>query len=62
MISLTGLAPWGFEFSFPGSLTSTFLDTPTEWPSTENVPWSPVEMSVGEISFDCTEQFLFTIT
>ena len=22
---MTGLAPWGFEFSFPGSRTSTFL-------------------------------------
>jgi len=26
MIRWTGLAPWGFEFHFPGSLTSTFLD------------------------------------
>ena len=25
MIRWTGLAPWAFEFSFPGSLTSTFL-------------------------------------
>ena len=25
MIRLTGLAPWEFEFPFPGSLTSTFL-------------------------------------
>jgi len=25
MIWLTGLAPWEFEFPFPGSLTSTFL-------------------------------------
>jgi len=25
MIRWTGLAPWEFEFSFPGSLTSTFL-------------------------------------
>jgi len=25
MIRLTGLAPWEFEFTFPGSLTSTFL-------------------------------------
>ena len=25
MIRWTGLAPWGFEFPFPGSLTSTFL-------------------------------------
>ena len=25
MIRWTGLAPWGFEFSFPGCLTSTFL-------------------------------------
>ena len=25
MIRWTGLAPWGFEFPFPGSLTSTIL-------------------------------------
>ena len=25
MIRWTGLAPWEFEFSFPGSLTSTFI-------------------------------------
>ena len=25
MIRWTGLAPWEFEFNFPGSLTSTFL-------------------------------------
>ena len=25
MIRWTDLAPWGLEFSFPGSLTSTFL-------------------------------------
>ena len=27
MIRRTGLAPWQFEFPFPGSLTSTFLST-----------------------------------
>jgi len=27
MIRWTGLAPWAFEFPFPGSLTSTFLRT-----------------------------------
>ena len=27
MIWWTGLAPWEFEFRFPGSLTSTFLGT-----------------------------------
>ena len=27
MIWWTGLAPWEFEFPFPGSLTSTFLDS-----------------------------------
>jgi len=26
MIRWTGLAPWEFEFPFPGSLASTFLD------------------------------------
>jgi len=28
MISWTGLAPWEFEFPFPGSLPSTFLVLP----------------------------------
>ena len=28
MVRWTGLAPWEFEFSFPGSLTITFL---AEW-------------------------------
>ena len=28
MIWWTGLAPWGFEFPFPGSLISAFLVTP----------------------------------
>ena len=28
MIKWTGLAPWEFEFPFPGSLTSTFLVNP----------------------------------
>ena len=28
MIRWTGLAPWEFEFPFPGSLTSTFLGFP----------------------------------
>ena len=27
MIRWTGLAPWGFEFPFSGSLASTFLDS-----------------------------------
>ena len=32
MIRWTGLAPWEFEFLFPGSLTSTFLGpTPEPW-------------------------------
>ena len=26
MIRWTGLAPWEFEYPFPGSLTSTFLE------------------------------------
>ena len=28
MIRWTGLAPWEFEFPFPGSITSTFMCTP----------------------------------
>ena len=28
MIRWTGLAPWGFGFPFPGSLTSTFHESP----------------------------------
>ena len=32
MISWTGLAPWEFEFPFPGSLTSTLLtQNGVEW-------------------------------
>ena len=34
MIRWTGLAPWEFEFPFPGSLTSTFLETLTPSPAT----------------------------
>ena len=30
MIRWTGLAPWEFEFPFPGSLTSTFLKPPPQ--------------------------------
>jgi len=32
MIRWTGLAPWLFEFPFPGSLTSTFLADPSHLP------------------------------
>ena len=32
MIRWTGLAPWEFEFHFPGSLTSTFLESSTPPP------------------------------
>ena len=31
MIWWTGLAPWRFEFPFPGSLVATFLDPPTTY-------------------------------
>jgi len=31
MIRWTGLAPWGFEFPFPGSLTSAFLQGAVRW-------------------------------
>ena len=34
MIRWTGLAPWEFEFPFPGSLTSTFLQVAQKY-STE---------------------------
>ena len=38
MIRWTGLAPWEFEFSFPRSLTSTFL------PAIQNIiPWLNVQ-------------------
>jgi len=33
MIRWTGLAPWEFEFPFPGSLTSTFLESGTAPPA-----------------------------
>jgi len=36
MIKWTGIAPWEFEFSFPGSLTSTFLN-PTPSSPTEDM-------------------------
>ena len=36
MIRWTGLAPWEFEFSFPGSLASTFLVTLDSKPRTLN--------------------------
>jgi len=42
MIRWTGLAPWGFEFPFPGSLTSTFLVRCKDegcGPRTPNVNW-----------------------
>ena len=32
MIRRTGLAPWEFEFPFPGSLTSIFLGNRQFWP------------------------------
>jgi len=32
MIRWTGLAPWEFEFPFPGSLASTFLSVQRSWP------------------------------
>ena len=38
MIRWTGLAPWEFEFPFPGSLTSTFLH---RCPHRRRVSWSP---------------------
>ena len=31
MTRWTGLAPWEFEFPFPGSLTSTFLERRRPW-------------------------------
>jgi hypothetical protein len=36
MIKWTGLAPWEFEFPFPGSLTSTFLEPLTPTSSTSS--------------------------
>ena len=39
MIRWTGLAPWKFEFPFPGSFTSTFLFNPT--PQTQSVSSAP---------------------
>jgi len=38
MIRRTGLAPWGFEFPFPGSLTSSFLGKPEISNSPLNLP------------------------
>ena len=62
MIRWTGLAPWEFEFPFPGSLTSTFLGSstfcksqsqtltpqpPTVNPATSNLPLTPQPPTVN---------------
>ena len=38
MIRWTGLAPWEFEFPFPGSLTSTFLGLLESPSSVSSIP------------------------
>ena len=53
MIRWTGLAPWEFEFPFPGSLTSTFLGAGNPFPFESstilypewNVYWSESTLS-----------------
>jgi hypothetical protein len=37
MIRWTGLAPWGLEFSFPGTLASKFLRKNTMYSFTSNL-------------------------
>jgi len=41
MIEWTGLAPWAFEFSFPGSLSFTALHTSLEARSLRSTPPCP---------------------
>jgi len=54
MIRWTGLSPWEFEFPFPGSLTSTFLDAcPCFWNwsmRTPSGPFSSVLLASLELS------------
>jgi len=46
MIRWTGLALWEFEFTFPGSLTSTFLTNPARY---TRRPWEPEAASRAEV-------------
>ena len=48
MIRWTGLAPWEFEFTIPGSLTPTFLD---RWgTSTQNIIYSIFELHLTSVT------------
>ena len=48
MIRWTGIAPWEFEFPFPGSLTSTFLGAPSTCISAVKKIWH-IEDIQGQI-------------
>ena len=50
MIRWTGLAPWEFEFPFPGSLTSTFLVTLTKVVALQGLFSSSLLLSSLELS------------
>ena len=47
MIRWTGLAPWEFEYPFPGSLASTFLGLPATHPSVKLQSCVPPALTVG---------------
>jgi len=57
MIRWAGLAPWEFEFHFPGSLTSTFLARSTRWttrPSPSRARPSTSPSSAVVALFNCS--------
>ena len=56
MIRWTGLAPWDFEFPFPGSLTSTFLVK--RWSARCRSRGIPTPLHSSENPFFC---FFFTL-
>ena len=48
MIRWTGLAPWEFEFPFPGSLTSTFLAPCNSQPPDTPSPFKTQSMVIAQ--------------
>ena len=54
MISWTGLAPWEFEFLFPGSLTSAFLSWQDDYAAERSSPVGSVQDSF--LSKACSSQ------
>ena len=58
MIRWTGLAPYEFEFSFPGSLTSTFLQSQTPNPKPEDQEYGAGGVTQGP-KINCVRQVDF---